>query len=119
MQAELATLCDLDDSIVVTTTSLRTQLTCTDCCLYMKHVLFKTGSMVETDVVHAKAYTNSSKGWRAVLHLFWLINGLCSHSASEKGRDTLGRVSAPPGRGPPVRVVGDRMAREAGIGSGA
>jgi hypothetical protein len=62
MQADHATLCDLEDSIVVvTTTFLRTQLTCTDCCLYMKRVLFKTGSRVETDVVHAKAYTNLQK----------------------------------------------------------
>src|SRR5271156_12941 len=61
MHADLAILCDLEGSIVVTTTFLRTQLPCTDCCLHMKRVLFKTGSRVETDVVHAKAYTKLQK----------------------------------------------------------
>ena len=45
---------------VVTTSFSRTQLMCTGCCLYMKRVLFKT-RRVETEIVHAKAYTKFQK----------------------------------------------------------
>ena len=51
-QADLATLCDLEDSIAAATTFLRTWLTCTDCCLQLKCGLFR----IEDFAVHTKMY---------------------------------------------------------------
>jgi hypothetical protein len=89
MQADLATLCDLEDSIVVATTFLRTYLTCIDCCLEMNRSLFRTeGRAIQTLPYTPRCTVKSQKGRRGVLYLFWLTGG---HGKEEEveARDTF------------------------------